>query len=88
MLRPWPDSSDTIDLMDFSDDAVLHYAEIGADLKKRGALIGANDLFIAAHGRAHALTLVTNTEDSNASAASRSITGRDRRAGGNRSESR
>ena len=27
----------------------LHYAEIRADLKRRGAMIGANDLFIAAH---------------------------------------
>ena len=37
-----------------------HYAEIRADLKRRGALIGANDLFIAAHARALGLTLVTN----------------------------
>lgn len=46
--------------VDFSDDAALHYAEIRADLKKRGALIGANDLLIAAHARALDLTLVTN----------------------------
>jgi tRNA(fMet)-specific endonuclease VapC len=46
--------------MEFGDDAALHYAEIRADLKRRGALIGANDLFIAAHARALALTLVTN----------------------------
>jgi tRNA(fMet)-specific endonuclease VapC len=39
---------------------VAHYAEIRADLMKRGALIGANDLFIAAHARAAGLTLVTN----------------------------
>ena len=38
----------------------MHYAEIRADLKKRGAMIGANDLFIAAHARALGLTLVTN----------------------------
>ena len=42
------------------EDAALHYAEIRADLKKRGAMIGANDLFIAAHARALGLTLVTN----------------------------
>jgi len=29
----------------------LHYAQIRADLKKRGEMIGANDLFIAAHAR-------------------------------------
>ena len=46
--------------VDFADDAALHYAEIRADLKKRGTQIGANDLFIAAHARALGLTLVTN----------------------------
>ena len=49
-----------VESLDFSDDAALHYAEIRADLKKRGSLIGANDLFIAAHARALDLTLVTN----------------------------
>ena len=49
-----------VEALDFADDAALHYAEIRADLKKRGVLIGANDLFIAAHVRALGLTLVTN----------------------------
>jgi tRNA(fMet)-specific endonuclease VapC len=49
-----------VEAIDFSDDAALHYAEIRASLKKRGALIGANDLLIAAHARALGLTLVTN----------------------------
>ena len=49
-----------VEVLDFADDAVLHYAEIRADLKRRGALIGANDLFIAAHARALGLTLVTD----------------------------
>jgi tRNA(fMet)-specific endonuclease VapC len=49
-----------VEALDFSDEAALHYAEIRADLKKRGALIGSNDLFIAAHARALELTLVTN----------------------------
>ena len=49
-----------VEALDFADDAALHYAEIRADLKKRGALIGANDLFIAAHARALGLVLVTN----------------------------
>ena len=49
-----------VESVDFTDDAALHYAEIRADLKRRGALIGANDLFIAAHARALGLTLVTN----------------------------
>lgn len=46
--------------LEFTDDAALHYAEIRADLKTRGALVGANDLFIAAHARALGLVLVTN----------------------------
>ena len=49
-----------VESADFEDDAALHYAEIRADLKRRGTLIGANDLFIAAHARALGLTLVTN----------------------------
>ena len=49
-----------VEALDFVDDAALHYAEIRADLKRRGAQIGANDLFIAAHARALGLTLVTN----------------------------
>ena len=46
--------------LDLDDAAAIHYAEIRADLKRRGAMIGANDLFIAAHARALGLTLVTN----------------------------
>lgn len=42
------------------EDAAFHYAEIRADLKRRGATIGANNLFIAAHARSSGLTLVTN----------------------------
>jgi tRNA(fMet)-specific endonuclease VapC len=49
-----------VDAVGFDDDAAVHYAEIRADLKKRGAMIGANDLFVAAHARALGLTLVTN----------------------------
>ena len=49
-----------VEVLDFSDDAARHYAAIRADLKKRGALIGANDIFIAAHARSLGLTLVTN----------------------------
>ena len=42
------------------DAAAGHYAEIRADLKKRGTPIGATDLFIAAHARGLGLRLVTN----------------------------
>ena len=49
-----------VETIDLSDDSAQHYAEIRADLKSRGAMIGANDLFIAAHARALGLILVTN----------------------------
>lgn len=43
-------------------DAGRHYALIRADLERRGEIIGANDLWIAAHARALDLVLVTNNE--------------------------
>jgi len=49
-----------VEALDLTDNAAIHYAEIRADLKKRGEMIGANDLFIAAHARAMGLMLVTN----------------------------
>lgn len=49
-----------VEVLDFPEEAAEDYAEIRADLKERGALIGANDLFIAAHARSLGLTLVTN----------------------------
>ncbi len=49
-----------VEVLHFPDDAASRYAEIRADLKKRGEPIGANDLFIAAHARSLGLTLVTN----------------------------
>jgi tRNA(fMet)-specific endonuclease VapC len=49
-----------VDAVELDQNAALHYAEIRADLKRRGVMIGANDLFIAAHARALGLTLVTN----------------------------
>jgi tRNA(fMet)-specific endonuclease VapC len=48
-----------VESMEFDEDAAQHYAEIRADLKRRGAIFG-NDLFIAAHARALRFTLVTN----------------------------
>jgi tRNA(fMet)-specific endonuclease VapC len=49
-----------VEVLDFPDAASVEYAKIRADLKSRGAMIGANDLFIAAHARSIGLTLVTN----------------------------
>jgi tRNA(fMet)-specific endonuclease VapC len=47
-------------VLDYPSDAARDYAVIRADLKKRGTMIGANDLLIAAHARCLGLTLVTN----------------------------
>jgi predicted nucleic acid-binding protein len=33
----------TVSKLDLTDDVAMHYADIRADLKKRGAVIGAND---------------------------------------------
>jgi tRNA(fMet)-specific endonuclease VapC len=49
-----------VEVLDFLDEASLHYARIRADLKKLGTMIGANDLFIAAHACSLGLRLVTN----------------------------
>jgi len=49
-----------VDVLDFPDAASPHYANIRASLKTSGTMIGANDLFIAAHSRSLGLTLVTN----------------------------
>lgn len=49
-----------VEVLNFPDEAADHYAKIRADLKSRGAMIGGNDLFIAAHARSLGLTLITN----------------------------
>ena len=49
-----------VEVLDFPEMACSHYAQIRAELKSRGIMIGANDLFIAAHARSLGLTLVTN----------------------------
>ncbi len=49
-----------IEVLDFPDAAASHYAKIRADLQIRGAMIGSNDLFIAAHARSLGLILITN----------------------------
>lgn len=52
-----------VEVLDFPDAAAIHYARIRATLKSQGTMIGANDLFIAAHARYLKLTLVTNNID-------------------------
>jgi tRNA(fMet)-specific endonuclease VapC len=49
-----------IQLLNFSQTAASHCATIRTALKKKGTMIGANDLQIAAHARSLGLILVTN----------------------------
>jgi tRNA(fMet)-specific endonuclease VapC len=49
-----------VQVLEYPDEAALHYAQIRAALKISGTMIGANDLFVAAHARSLGLTLVTN----------------------------
>jgi tRNA(fMet)-specific endonuclease VapC len=49
-----------VEVLEFPNEAAVHYAQIRADLKKRGRLSGAHDLFIAAHARSLGLRLITN----------------------------
>lgn len=46
-------------VLPLESDAAHAYGELRAALEKQGAPIGANDMLIAAHARACALTLVT-----------------------------
>ena len=47
-------------VLDWPQCAAKHYAEIHADLKKRGGQFGAADLMIAAHARAMRAIVITN----------------------------
>jgi tRNA(fMet)-specific endonuclease VapC len=47
-------------VMDWTRDAAEHYAAIRADLKRKGQLIGSNDLLIGAHARSLGAVVVTN----------------------------
>lgn len=49
-----------VEVLDLPDQSSSHYAQIRSHLKKLGTMIGANDLFIAAHARSLGLTLVTH----------------------------
>ena len=49
-----------VEVLEFQEAAADDYADIRAHLRKQGEMIGANDLFIAAHARSLDLTLVTN----------------------------
>ncbi len=48
------------EIVELTEEVAEHYARIRAGLEARGAVIGANDLWIAATALAHGAVLVTN----------------------------
>ena len=48
------------EIMPFDSNAAREYGDIRADLKRKGQMIGSNDMLIAAHAKSLGLTLVTN----------------------------
>jgi tRNA(fMet)-specific endonuclease VapC len=51
-----------LDILSFEEPSDTTYASIRADLEREGQLIGANDLFIAAHALSLGKIVVTNNE--------------------------
>jgi len=51
-----------LEILPFDDEAAYEYGIIRADLEKRGEIIGAMDMMIAAHAKALKATIVTNNE--------------------------
>jgi len=49
-------------VLDWTEEAAEHYADIRAVLHKSGQMIGSNDLLIAAHARCVGAIVVTNNE--------------------------
>lgn len=48
-----------LEVLSFDADAAVHYANIRADLERRGQVIGAYDMMIAGHARSRGLVVVT-----------------------------
>ena len=59
-LRQVEDFVSRLEVLDYGPKAAAHYGDIRADLERKGAPIGVNDLHIAGHARGEGLTLVTN----------------------------
>ena len=49
-----------IQVLPFEESAAEEYGRIRAALRRKGTPVGANDMLIAAHGKAKGLTIVTN----------------------------
>ena len=51
-----------IQVVELDEYVADHYAQIRQDLSSKGQIIGANDLWLAAHARANNWVMVTNNE--------------------------
>lgn len=49
-----------VEVLQWTPEAAQHYADIRAELKKKGQQLGANDLLIAAHALSRGAVIVTN----------------------------
>lgn len=49
-----------IQVVELDENTAQHYAKIRQDLSSKGQIIGANDLWLAAHARANNWVMVTN----------------------------
>jgi tRNA(fMet)-specific endonuclease VapC len=52
-----------LEVLAFDGEAAAHYADIRADLERRGQVIGPYDLMIAGHARSRGLTVITSNLD-------------------------
>jgi tRNA(fMet)-specific endonuclease VapC len=52
-----------LEVLAFDRDAAAHYADIRADLQRRGEVIGPYDMMIAGHARSRGLVVVTGNLD-------------------------
>jgi tRNA(fMet)-specific endonuclease VapC len=59
-LRKVEDFVSRLEVLPYENTAASHYGDIRTNLEKKGAVIGVNDLHIAAHARSEGLILVSN----------------------------
>lgn len=59
-LRNVEDFVTHLDVLQYDNEAAMHYGDIRADLERKGTVIGVNDLHIAGHARSKGLILVSN----------------------------
>lgn len=59
-LRNVEDFISHLDVLQYDNEAAMHYGDIRADLERKGTIIGVNDLHIAGHARSKGMILVSN----------------------------